>query len=153
MTTEVDENIDLRGFAAVINARLATEARLAKAIGFGWLCGGGAIAFLLAALGLALAFWGFSYLVSVQEAGNQVAEALVDALQRSELKTTVSGTMSLAPGSELRLAGGQSVRLEDGATVKLDPNSSVHVVGDLKMPQPSQHQLQADAPIGNDELP
>jgi hypothetical protein len=153
MTTEIDENIDLRSFTAVINTRLATEARLAKAIGFGWLCGGGAIAFLLAGLGVALALWGYSYLMSVQEAGNQVAEALVDALQRSEIKTTISGTMSLAPGSELRLATGQSVRLEDGATVKLDPNSSVRVVGDLKMPQPSQHQLQADAPTGNNELP
>jgi hypothetical protein len=153
MTTASDENVDLRGFAAVINGRLATEARVAKAIGFGWLCGGGAIALVLAGLGVASALYGFSHVISVQESADQVAAALIDALQRSEIKTTISGTMSLSPDSELRLAAGQSVRLEDGATVKLDPSSSVRVIGDLKMPQPSRHQLQADAPTADNELP
>jgi hypothetical protein len=153
MTTDSDENVDLRGFAAVISGRLATEARLAKAISFGWLCGGGAIALVLAGLGVASALYGYSHVISVQESGDQVAAALIDALQRSEIKTTISGTMSLSPNSELRLAAGQSVKLEDGATVKLDPSSSVRVIGDLKMPQPSQHQLQADAPTADNELP
>jgi hypothetical protein len=153
MTTDADENIDLRGLAALINSRLATEARLAKAIGFSWLCGGAAIASVLAGLGIAAALYGHSFMLSVKPAGDQIAKALVDALQRSEMKTTVSGTMSLSADSELRLANGQVVKLEDGATVKLDPNSSVRVVGDLKMPQPSKHQLQADATTGGDELP
>jgi hypothetical protein len=153
MTNETDENIDLRGFAAVINARLATEARLARAIGFGWLCGGSAIALLLAGLGVASALYGYSYVMSVRWAGDEVAQALANALQRSDIKTTISGRMSLAPDSELRLATGQTVRLEDGTTLKLDPSSSVRVVGDFKIPQPSQRQLQADASTANNELP
>jgi hypothetical protein len=35
-----DEKLDVGGLAAVINSRLAAEARIAKAIAFGWLCGG-----------------------------------------------------------------------------------------------------------------
>jgi hypothetical protein len=69
------------------------------------------------------------------------------------MKTTVSGTMSLSANSQLKLASGQTLKLEEGSTLKLDPNSSVHVVGDLKMPQPSKQQLQADATPGGDELP
>jgi hypothetical protein len=57
--------------------------------------------------------------MSVRWAGDEVAQALADALQRSDIKTTISGRMSLAPDSELRLATGQTVRLEDGTTLKL----------------------------------
>lgn len=153
MTSDADENIDLRGLAAVINSRLATEARLTKAIAFGWLCGGAAIAVCLTGLGVASALYGYSYMLSVKPAAEQTAKALVNALQQTQLKTTVSGTMSLSPDSELKLAGGQTVKLEENTTVKLDPSSTVRVTGDLKMPQPSKHQLQADATTGTDELP
>jgi hypothetical protein len=34
------ENMDIAGLAAVINSRLGAEARVAKTIGFAWLCGG-----------------------------------------------------------------------------------------------------------------
>jgi hypothetical protein len=63
--------------------------------------------------------------------------------------------MSLAPNSELKLALGQTVKLDQSAVVKLDPNSSVRVVGDLKvdMPQPSKRQLQLDTTSRSDELP
>jgi hypothetical protein len=49
----------------------------------------------------------------------------------------------------------QTIKLEEGATVKLDPNSSVRVVGDLKvdMPQPSKRQLQEEATTRSNELP
>jgi len=153
MTPDADENIDLRGLAAVINSRLATDARLTKATAFGWLCGGAAIAIFLTGLGIALALYGYSYMLSVRPAAEQTAKALVNALEQSELKTTVSGTMSLLPDSELKLAGGQTVKLEENTTIKLDPTSSVRVIGNLKMPQPSKHQLQADTTTGSDELP
>jgi hypothetical protein len=92
-------------------------------------------------------------MLSVKPAAEQTAKALVNSLEHAELKTTVSGTMSLSPDSELKLAGGQTVKLEENTTVKLDPSSTVRVIGDLKMPQPSKHQLQADATTGTDELP
>jgi hypothetical protein len=153
MTADDPKNIDLRGFAAIINSRLAVEAQIAKAMGFGWLCGGVAIASILTGLGVGAAFYGYAFMISVEPAGDQVAKALVEALQRSEIKTTVSGTMSLSPDSQLKLANGQTVKLEEGTIVKLDPNSSVHVVGDIKMPQPSKYQLQADTTTGGDDLP
>jgi hypothetical protein len=153
MTSTTNENTDVGGLAAVINSRLAAEARIAKAVAFGWLCGGAAIALCLTALGIAAAFYGYSYMLSVKPAAELTAKALVNALERTELKASVSGTMSLSPNSELKLASGQTVRLEDGTTVKLDPNSSVRVVGDVIMPQPSKHQLQSDNTNGNDELP
>jgi hypothetical protein len=42
------------------------------------------------------------------------------ALEHAELKTVVSGNMSLALNSE-KLAAGQTVKLNEGAIVKLDP--------------------------------
>jgi len=47
---------------------------------------------------------------------------------------------------------GQRVKLQEGSTLKLDPNSSVRVVGDVKVPQPSSRQLQPNARSG-DQLP
>ena len=150
-----EQELDVGGFAAVINSRLGAEARVARAISFGWLSGGLAMALCLAALGGACALYGYSYMISVKPAAEQVAKALVDAIQRTDLKTSVTGTMALAPGSEVSLAPGQVVRLAEGATVKLDPNSTIRVVGDLKLnvPQPSKQQLQLETMSKSDELP
>ena len=150
-----DRNIDVGGLAAVINSRLAAEARIARAISFGWIGGGTAIALCLTGLGCAAALYGYSYMISVKPVAEGVATALVQAIEHAELKTSVTGTMSLAENSEVHLAAGQSVKLEDGAIVKLEPNSSVRVVGDLKIdiPQPSKGQLQLDTTSKNDELP
>src|SRR5262245_51955353 len=112
-----DENINAGGLAAVINSRLAAEARVAKAIAFGWLCGGTSIALCLTGLGVAAAFYGYSFMLSVKPAAEQTAKALVEAFERAELKTKVSGVMSLSP-TELRLAGGRTIKLDEGATVK-----------------------------------
>lgn len=146
---------DVGGFAATLNSQIATRSRLAKATGFAWLCGGGAIAACLAGGGLALAFAGYSHMISVQPAADIVAKALVDALQRTKLKTQISGTVSLSPDSQLRIADGQSVKLDQNTIVKLDPASSVRVVGDLKIdvPQPSKEQLQPDATSNSNDLP
>jgi hypothetical protein len=149
----IDKNTDIAGLAAVINSRLAAEARVTKAIAFGWLCGGTAIALCLTGLGLAAAFYGYSFMLSVRPAAEQTAKALVDAFERTKLKTMVSGVMSLSPSAELRLANNQTIKLQEGATVKLDPNSSVRVIGDIKMPQPSAQQLQRDIPTESGELP
>ena len=127
--------------------------RLPKAIGFAWLCGGAGIAICLTALGIAVALWGYSYVISVRPAAEQTARAMVEALERAEIKTTVTGTMSLAPNSELKLAHGQTVKLAEDTTVRLDPSSSVRITGDLKMPQPSKHQLQQETTSRSDELP
>jgi hypothetical protein len=146
---------DIAGLAAMINSRVAAEARVARAIGFAWLCGGALIAFSLTGLGVAIAFYGYSYMISVRPAAEQVANALVESLEHAQLKTSVSGTMSLAPNSELTLAARQIVKLDEGSIVRLDPKSSVRVVGDLKLdvPQPSRRQLQLDTTTRSDELP
>jgi hypothetical protein len=146
---------DVETFAAVINSRLDAEARISKAIAFGWLCGGWAIASCLIGMGVAAALYGYSFMISVTPAAERTASTLRDAFARAELKTYVTGTLSLAPGSELTLAPDQTVKLAEGAVVKLDPNSSVRVVGDLKIdvPQPSKQQLQLDATSGSKELP
>ena len=153
MTVDNAEKLDVGGLASVINSRLAAEARIAKAIAFGWLCGGTAIALCLTGLGVAAAFYGYSFMLSVKPAAEETAKALVQAFERAELKTTVSGVVSLSPAAELRLASGQTVKLDEGATVRLDPNASVRVVGDLKMLQPSKQQLQMDSRSVDDELP
>jgi hypothetical protein len=56
MTSEDADQIDVGGFAAVINSRLAAEARIAKAMSFAWLGGGTAIALCLTGSGILLAF-------------------------------------------------------------------------------------------------
>src|SRR3981081_216293 len=111
------QQTNIESFAAVINSRLAAEARISKAIAFGWLCGGWAIASCLIGLGLAAAFYGYSFMISVTPAAERTANALRDAFLRAELKTHVSGTLSLAPGSELTLAPDQTVKLAEGAVV------------------------------------
>jgi hypothetical protein len=150
-----NDSIDVGGLAAAINARLSSDAHLTKAIAFVWLAGGAAIALCLIGCGVALALAGYSHLLSIQPAANQIAAAIADALKRSEIKTVVSGTMSLAADSEVRLAAGQTIALEDGAIVRLDPNSSVRLIGDLKvdMPQPSKQQLQLETTSKSEELP
>jgi hypothetical protein len=147
-------DINFGGLAAALGSRLTAESRIATAVGFAWLCGGAAISLFLSGLGVAFALYGYSNTVSARPAAELIAEALTKALEGAELKTTVSGTMSLAP-AELKLADHQKVRLEDGAVVKLDPNSSVRIIGDLKvdMPQPSKQQLQLSARAGSDEVP
>jgi hypothetical protein len=146
---------DVESFAAVINSRLAAEARISKAMAFGWICGGWAIASWLIGIGVAAALYGYSFMISVKPAAEQIASALRDTFARAELKNYVTGKLSLTPGSELTLAPNQTVKLAEGAIVKLDPNSSVRVVGDLKVdvPQPSKQQLQLDATSGSKELP
>jgi hypothetical protein len=152
MSLETDEKLDVGGLAAVINSRLAAEGRVARAIGFGWLCGGLAIACCLSSLGLASALYGYSHMISVKPAAERTARALADAIERAELKTTVSGIMSLSPNSEVRLAAGQTVKLAEGTTLKLDPSSTVRIAGDVKMPQPSNRQLQPNTMSGG-QLP
>jgi hypothetical protein len=146
---------DVESFAAVINSRLTAEARVSKAMAFGWICGGWAIASCLMGIGVAAALYGYSFIISVRPAAEQAANALRDALAHAELKTQVTGKLSLSSGSEVTLAPNQVVKLAEGAVVKLDPNSSVRVVGDLKVdvPQPSKKQLQLDATSGSKELP
>jgi len=61
--------------------------------------------------------------------------------------------MALDPNSEVKLTPGQKVQLREGTVVKLDPNSSVRVIGELKIPQPSKYQLQPEAKSATDELP
>jgi hypothetical protein len=155
MSADDEGNINVEGLAAIINSRLAAEARTSRAIGFSWLCGGAAIAACLIGLGFASAFLGYSYMLSVKPAAEQTAQALVKALEHADLKVTVSGNMDLNPNSEIKLAAGQTVKLNEGAIVKLDPNSSIRVVGDLKydVPQPSKQQLQEDTTSRDNELP
>jgi len=150
-----DEYFDVDSFAAVINGRLAGEARVARAIAVGWLCAGFAIAICLVSLGLAIALYGYSFINSMTPSADIAARALADALLRAEIKTAVTGIVSLTPDAELKLASGQTVKLNEGASVKLDPDSFVRVVGDIKVdiPQPSKQQLQLDTTSGSKELP
>jgi hypothetical protein len=154
MTTDEGDH-SLGAFAAIINSRLAAESRIANAVSFAWLCGGWAIACILIGAGAALALWGYGTMVSVVPAAELTAKALGDAFKRAEIKTIVSGVMSLSPESELTIAKGQSIHLLDGASVKLDPSSSVRIIGDLKVdvPQPSKQQLQLEATTESKELP
>src|ERR1700709_2357363 len=132
-------NESLVTFAATLNSRMNAEARIQKAIAFGWFCGGCAIAACLIAAGFAAASLGYSYMISINPSAEIAAKALGDAFQKAQIKTSVTGTMSLA-NAEVSLAKDQSVKLADGSAVKLDPASSVRVTGDFKtdVPQPSK---------------
>jgi hypothetical protein len=146
---------NMAGIAAAINSRISSEGRVLRATAFCWSCGGAAIAMLLTAGGVAIAFAGYSQLISVKPAADEVAKALVISLESAELRTTVTGTMALSGNTEIKLAPGQRIKLQEGSTVALDPSSSVRVVGDLKLdyPQPSKEQLQLGLKTKSDELP
>ena len=149
-----DGNESLIAFAATLNSRIEAEARIKKAVAFGWLCGGFAIAGCLISAGCAAALLGYSYMISINPSAEMVSKALSDAFQKAQIKTSVTGTMTLA-NTEVSLAKNQSVRLAEGSVVKLDPASSVRVTGDFKtdVPQPSKRQLQLDATTNNKDLP
>ena len=153
--TNPHDHSDVEGFASVINSRLAAEARIAKAVGFGWLCGGWAIALCLSGLGGMLAFYGYSSTQSVAVSADEVAAAIGQAFSKATIHTSVDGEVSLGPDATLTIAPNQTVKLTEGATVSLDPNSSVRVTGDFKVnvPQPSKQQLQLDTTSNSKELP
>jgi hypothetical protein len=145
----------LRGLAAVINSRLAAEARVARAMSFAWICAGAMLSIALTGLGFASAFLGYSHLNNLAEAADLISGSMAVALQKTELKSIVSGKMALDPNSEVKLAPNQIIHLSDGATVKLDPSSSVQIIGNMKLdvPQPSKQQLQLDTTSQNEQLP
>ncbi len=141
-----DKN-EISNFAAGINLRLANEIRVFRAKQFSWVCSGVAIATVLTGLGVALTFLGYSHTISVKPAAELTTQALVNALQQANLKTIVSGSMSLSSDSELKLVPNQSIALSGNTAVRLDPNTSVQVIGNVKVdvPQPSKEQLQLEA--------
>jgi hypothetical protein len=149
------DTANLGSFAAIINSRLGVQARIARAKGFGWACGGIAIALCLTGVGALLAFYGYSRMISIRSATERVAQVFSQALEHAQLTTTVTGKMSLPPNSEIKLADGQTVKLEQRSPVKLDPSSSVRIVGDLRVnaPQPSKEQLQINAASRSGDLP
>jgi hypothetical protein len=149
-----DGNESLVAFAETLNSRVAADARIRKAVAFGWLCGGCAVAVCLISAGFAVALLGYSYMISVNPSAEIVAKALADALQKAVIKTSVTGNMALV-NTEVSLAKDQSVRLAEGSVVKLDPESSVRVTGDFRadVPQPSKRQLQLDATSNSKDLP
>jgi hypothetical protein len=155
MMSSTNEQFEIDAFAASIKSRLRAEARTAKAMAFVWICGGLAAAFVLCGLGFGAATLGVSRLLSATPAAEETAKLVVEAFKRAETKTIVSGTMVLAPNSELRLAANQTIKLEDPTIVQLDPSSAIRVVGDLKVdvPRPSQQQLQLDTTSKSEELP
>lgn len=146
---------DIGAFPAVLNARLAADARIAKTIAFCWFGVGFAGLSVLAGLGVVLALYGFSFVLSPVQSADLVAKSFVAAIAQSKMKTTVHGTMEIAPGTELSLAKDQIVSLAANATLKIDPDSSIRVVGDFKVdvPQPSKQQLQIDAVSSSKETP
>ncbi len=149
-----DGGEDLIAFAAILNSRVNADARVKNAVAFGWLCAGWAIAVCLTATGFLLAMLGYSYMISIQPSAEIAARALSDALSKTSMKTSVSGTMELAK-TEISLSNNQSVKLAEGSMMRLDPNSSIRVTGDLRseVPQPSKRQLQLDATTSSKDLP
>jgi hypothetical protein len=65
----MSDQFDIDPFAATISSRLAAEARIASAIAFGWRCGGYAVALNLTAIGILLAFYGYSFMISAKPFG------------------------------------------------------------------------------------
>src|ERR1700722_5715506 len=106
-----DQSVDIDQFAATINSRLAADARIAAAVAFGWRCAGYAVAMRLAASGVLLAFWGYSFMISAKPSADAIAKSIAEAFQRAELRTSVSGLLELKPNSEVALAPGQFVQL------------------------------------------
>ncbi|WP_315705911.1 MULTISPECIES: hypothetical protein [unclassified Bradyrhizobium] len=153
--TDQNHHDDLGTFAAILNSRLAISARIVRAKSFALQCVGWLIAFVMMGTGLVIAFWGYSTTISPVPAADIAANAISDAFRRAQIRTIVSGTMTLSPDAELTLAKDQRVKLMEGSIVKLDPSSTVRVVGDLKInvPQPSREQLQLDTTSGSNELP
>jgi hypothetical protein len=155
MSSDHDPGDELRGFAAAVNSRLAAEARVARGMSFAWICAGAMISIALTGLGVAATFVGYSHLNNLTDAADFISRSMVDALQKAELKSVVTGKMALDPASEIKLASNQIIRLSEGTNVKLDPDSSVRIIGNMKVdvPQPSKQQLQLDTTNQSEQLP
>jgi hypothetical protein len=151
----MSDPLDINQFAATINSRIGADARIASAIAFGWRCGGYAVASCLTAMGVVLALYGYSFMISAKSSADLTARVIADAFRRAELHTSVKGVLELKPNSEISLAPGQTIQLSSAEPLKLDPNSTVRVTGDLKVdiPQPSKEQLQLDATSAAKDIP
>jgi hypothetical protein len=145
----------LGGFPAIVNSRLAAEARIARAVSFLWSAAGGASALTLIGAGAMAAMYGFSFITSPISSADILANSFAKALEQSKIKATVNGAMAIPSDTQLSLADGQTVSLSEGTVVKVDPNSSIKVVGDFKIdvPQPSKQQLQLDTQSNSKEIP
>jgi hypothetical protein len=153
VTAHLSNQTDVSGLAAMINTRLAADARISRAAAFLWFCGGTAIALTLARFGVTLALLGYSRIITISPAAEVVAHALVNALEHTKLTATVTGSVSLAEGCELKLASNQKISLNSGTIVKLAENSSVRILNNFHMPLPSTQQLQLDTKSKSSELP
>jgi hypothetical protein len=121
----LNNQTDVSGLAAMINTRLAADAPISRAAAFLWFCAGTAVALTLAGFGVTLALLGYSRIITMSPAAEVVAHALVDALEHTKLTTTVTGSVSLAEGSELKLASNQRVSLNSDTIVKLAENTTL----------------------------
>jgi hypothetical protein len=153
VNAHANNRTDVSGLAVMINTRLAADARISRAAAFLWFCAGTAIALTLAGSGVSLALLGYSRIITMSAAADVVAHALVSALEHTKLTTTVTGSVSLAEGSELKLASNQKVSFNRDTIVKLAENSSVRILNNFHMPQPSTQQLQLDTKSKSSELP
>jgi hypothetical protein len=93
------------------------------------LCRFGGIGLLAAMVGagIGLACFGYSFVTDGRAQAQKMAEAMVQALEKTQLTTT--GEVKLADGSAVGLAPGGQVTLAPNSVVRVDPSSTVKVAG------------------------
>ena len=134
-----------RALASVIGRRIKSDAsRIAATATFWRLLGVGGLC-LFAGIGLAAAFFGYSYITDSRSTMEKLTEAMANGLNRVVLKT--DGKVTLAEGGTVRLADGGSVKLDaNGAVVRLDSSGAVvRLEGGGSFPRPTEQQLRTSA--------
>ena len=116
-----------RALASVIGRRIKSDASMIAATATFWrLLGIGGLC-LLVGIGLAAAFFGYSYITDSRSSMEKLSEAMANGLNKVVLKVAdLKGNVALTDGGTVRLADGGSVRLDtNGALVRLDSNGAV----------------------------
>jgi hypothetical protein len=136
-----------------LNQRLASAVRysvsadrfyIAGKAGFWRLVGLGLVTFAIG-VGIAIGFYGYSYITRNADAANVFASTLSKALAEVQLRAIAQGTVQLQP-NELSLAKDQTVSLDPNSRVLLDPTAKVRADGEIQIQTPSISPLEGMTP-------
>lgn len=137
--------VNTQALSSAVDGRLRSDARIAAGKASLWSMLGVATCILGVGGGVAAALYGYSFLNDSRPAATAIAAALGQALEKSTLKATATGKVTLAEGAEVDLARGAVVGIDRNTRLKLDPNAAIRADTVLNQPRLDERQLRTDA--------
>ena len=125
-----------------LRKNILSESRIKRAKAFVYFLSGLGSFLIMVAIGFYIASYGYAALYDVKPVEQKIGFMIADAIKNMELKTDVSGKVSLIAGP-LTLDPSSKVSIDPNSHVKISSNSAVTINGNIKIiqPKPSEDQL------------